>query len=95
MNTDLLARSTFVIDRTTAEQLTAIAARLGVSRSALVRDVLAEPVDLMHRWVSSLPASPSAEDAASLLSRMGVELEEWVDSKAAQLELLGGGGGHA
>lgn len=92
MNSDLLARATFVINRDTSEQLTAVAAKLGVSRSALVRDVLAEPVELMHRWVSSLPPEPTPEAAGALLERMGVELEEWIDSKSAQLDLLGRGG---
>lgn len=88
MNADLLARATFVIDRSTSEQLTAVAAKLGVSRSALVRDVLAEPVELMHRWVSSLPPEPTPEAATALLERMGSEMEEWLDSKSAQLDLL-------
>lgn len=95
MNSETFARSTFVIDRVTAEQLSSIAARLGVSRSALVRDVLAEPVELMFHWVSTLPDEPTAADARGLLERIGEELPEWVDSKTAQLDLLRGDGGNA
>ena len=67
MNTDLLHRATFVLDRVTAERLTAISARLGVSRSALVRDVLQEPIELMHRWVTALPENPTPEGGGAVL----------------------------
>ena len=66
MNTDQLARTTFVLDRVTSERLTAIAARMGVSQSALVRDVLQEPVELMHRWVLSLPRTPRLRMGSAL-----------------------------
>ncbi len=88
MNTDLLHRATFVLDRVTAERLTAISARLGVSRSALVRDVLQEPIELMHRWVTALPENPTPEQADALMGRVFSEAEAWLDTKAAQLDLL-------
>lgn len=88
MNTDLLYRATFVLDRVTADRLTAISERLGVSRSALVRDVLQEPVELMHRWVTSLPDQPTPADAHALMDRVGVDLESWLDAKSAQFDLL-------
>lgn len=90
MNTDLLLRATFVLDRVTAERLTAISSRLGLSRSALVRDVLAEPVALMHTWVASLPPDDvTREDVNKLLGRIETDFAGWVDSKSAQLDLLG------
>lgn len=98
MNTDQLARATFVIDRATSDRLTVIAARMGVSRSALVRDVLAEPVELMHRWVSALPANDALtpESVAELMGRIESDIGEFIDSKSAQLDLLGEkSGGHA
>lgn len=95
MHSETFARSTFVIDRETADQLTDIATRLHVSRSALVRDVLAEPVALMHHWISALPEQPTPEDARGLLERIGEELPDWVESKTAQLDLLRGDGGNA
>lgn len=88
MNTDLLQRATFVLDRPTAERLTVIATRLGVSRSELVRDVLAEPIEMMHRWVSSLPENPTQADAAAMLDKVAGDVEGWLDSKTAQFELL-------
>jgi predicted transcriptional regulator len=88
MNTDLLHRATFVLDRATADRLTAISARLGVSRSALVRDVLQEPIELMHRWVTALPENPTAAEADELMGRVFSEAEAWLDGKAAQLDLV-------
>ena len=91
MNTDLLDRDTFVIDSATSERLTVIAERMGVSRSALVRDVLAEPVELMHRWVSALPANDAMtpESVAELMGQIETDIGEFIDAKSAQLDLLG------
>lgn len=88
MNTDLLQRATFVLDRPTAERLTAIAERLGVSRSELVRDVLGEPIDLMHKWLAMLPPDATPDQARAVLTRVGQDVEQWIDSKSAQLDLL-------
>lgn len=71
MNTSKLARATFVLDRETSEQLTYVADRMGVSRSALARDVLAEPVAMMAKWVRSVPANVTPSD----LERIGVEMQ--------------------
>lgn len=90
MNTDLLQRSTFVLDRVTADRLALIAARLGVSRSALVRDVLLEPVELMHRWVTALPNEPTQDQVRALMGQIESDVEGWLDSKTAQISLLGG-----
>lgn len=90
MNTDLLQRATFVLDRPTAERLSVIAARLGVSRSELVRDVLLEPIELMHRWVTALPERPTQQQVAALMGQVESDVEGWLDSKASQLDLLGG-----
>lgn len=89
MNTDLLHRATFVLDRPTAERLSTIARRLGVSRSQLVRDVLLEPIELMHRWVTSLPDQPTEDQVQRLASQIDSDIEGWLDSKAAQIDLLG------
>lgn len=95
MNTDQLVRATFVLDRATSERLSAISARLGVSRSALVRDVLQEPTELMHRWVEGLPDTLTRADAEALMGRVEADLGEFLDSRAAQLDLLGVTGGDA
>lgn len=90
MNADLLQRATFVLDKATAERLTAISVRMGVSRSALVRDVLLEPIELMHRWVTALPDQPTHEQVRELMGQVESEVGSWLDSKASQLDLLGG-----
>ena len=89
MNTDLLQRATFVLDRATAERLSVIAERLGVSRSQLVREVMLEPIELMHRWVTALPAKPTEDQVQALMGQVESDVEGWLDSKAAQLDLLG------
>ena len=88
MNDDLLQRATFVLDKATAERLTAISGRLGVSRSALVRDVLLEPIELMHRWVTALPHKPTQDQVATLMGQVALDVEVWLDSKSSQLDLL-------
>ena len=90
MNTDLLQRATFVLDRATAERLTVISQRMGVSRSELVRDVLLEPIELMHRWVTALPDKPTPEQVRELMGQVESDVEGWLDSKSAQFDLLGG-----
>ena len=88
MNETLLQRATVVLDRVTAERLTAISDRMGVSRSALVRDVLAEPIELMHRWIAQLPEQPTHAEVEALQARIGDDVESFLDSKASQLALL-------
>lgn len=95
MNTDQLKRASFVLDRVTAERLDYISRRMGVSRSALVRDVLAEPVALMAGWVEGLPEEPTASDAQKFVGRMASDLERLIEEKNGQLALgIGEVGGH-
>jgi hypothetical protein len=58
----MLARCTFVLDRSTADRLAYVASRMGQSRSQLVRDVLRDPVELMHKMMSGLPEEPTETD---------------------------------
>ena len=85
MNTDKLARTTFVLDRETHDQLSYVARRMGVSRSALIRDTIAEPVAMMHRWVSSVPDNMCPEDVERLLATMGDDLATFVSDKSEAL----------
>jgi acyl-CoA thioesterase len=87
MNSEKLARATFVINRETHDQLNMISRRMGVSRSEFVRDVLAEPVAMMAGWVRAVPDQPTEEDANQLLLTLRSELGEFVD---ARLDQLGG-----
>lgn len=89
MNTSKLARTTFVLDRETADQLGYVAKRMGVSRSSLVRETLAEPVAMMAHWVRSVPAEVGPEDLARLGKMMGSDLDAFIDRKMADV-----GAGH-
>jgi hypothetical protein len=90
MNTDELARTTFVLRRDTHEQLNTISRRMGVSRSELVRDVLREPVALMSKWVESLPEDAGPGDVTRLQGEMQLDLVEFIGRHADDLDQLGG-----
>lgn len=94
MNTAHLKRASFVLDRATAERLDFISQRMGVSRSALVRDVLAEPVAMMAGWLEGLPAEPTEADGAAFVARMAGDLDRLVERGSGQLSLLGETLGH-
>lgn len=66
MNAEALARSTFVLNRSTAEQLSYISRRMGVSRSALVREVLTAPVEQLASMVRQVPDNPTPQDVRQL-----------------------------
>lgn len=85
MNTDKLARATFVLDRATHDQLDYISRRMKVSRSELVRDVLAEPVAMMAKWVQATPEEPTPADAESIAAAMQLDLVEFVERKAVEI----------
>lgn len=88
MNTDRLARTTFVLDRVTHDQLDYISRRMKVSRSELVRDVLAEPVALMAKWVQSVPEQPTATDAERVGEELQLDMVEFIERKASELRQL-------
>jgi hypothetical protein len=85
MNSQKLARTTFVLLRETHDQLEFVARRMGVSRSELVRDVLAEPVALMAKWVQSLPEQPTAEDKDHAGKIMQLDMVEFIERKADEV----------
>lgn len=66
MNTQNLARVTFVLDRATAEDLSYLSRRMGQSRSSLVREVLASPISGMAEMLRGLPDNPSPSDVRQL-----------------------------
>lgn len=87
MNTDLLARATFVVDRSTHEELGIISGRLGISRSALVRNILFEPVSMMAKWFDSVPpdtAMLSGEEVTVLHDRMQLDLIDFIERAVAE-----------
>lgn len=81
MNTDALARTTFVLDRETSLQLDSISRRMGVSRSSLVRDVLREPVAMMAGWVDRLPTDRAVtpSDAVEFRDSMQLDLIDFIE----------------
>lgn len=83
MNTETLARATFVLDKTTSAQLSFVARRMGVSRSALVREVLAVPVERMASMVASIPPDPSPQDVRDL-AQLGLDFAEEISSTELQ-----------
>lgn len=87
MNTDLLARATFVLDRETAQQLGYVSRRLGQSRSDLVRGVLREPVAMMAAWLSRIPEDRpiDSEAAAALNADMQMDLVDFIDRHVGAL----------
>lgn len=98
MNTAKLARTTFVLDRETHDRLNYVARRMGVSRSTLVRDVLAEPVEMMEKWVRQVPeeqplSAVASEIAQKLGESMQMDLVEFIDRKSAEVVKLAKGGG--
>lgn len=85
MNKDKLARTTFVLDRSTSESLSRVARRMGVSRSALVREVLTEPVEMMAKWVDDLPDEINGNSASRAVSDMTIDLIKYIDKKEHEI----------
>lgn len=75
MNSETLARVTFVLDRHTAEDLAYLSQRLGQSRSALVREVLTAPVAGMAEMLRAVPDNPTPADVRQL-ALSGLDLAE-------------------
>lgn len=82
MNKPTQSRATFVLTRETNDQLSYIATRMGISRSRLVRDTITAPIDLMHRWVSSIPINVTPREVDLLFARMSLDLSNFIEDKA-------------
>ncbi len=78
-----------MLDRVTHDQLNYISGRMGVSRSELVRDVLAEPVALMAKWVQSVPDQPTVEDADRIGEVLQLDIADFLQQKADQVRESG------
>lgn len=74
MNTDRFARATFVLDRSTVEGIAYLSRRLRRSRSDLVRDVLADPVEGMVKLLERHPEGSEADPRQLALD--GLEMVE-------------------
>ena len=91
MNTANLARTTFVLDRATADQLGYLSRRMGVSRSALVREVLAEPIATMAKLVEAVPDQPTPDDIRQLALAGLDAVHAVIDEPMGRLEDLSRG----
>jgi hypothetical protein len=89
MNTSKLARTSFVLDRETHDQLRYLSSRMGVSRSELVRDVLAEPIALMAKWMLSVPDDPTSFDVARVGDEIQLDMVDFIEGKADEARKLG------
>ena len=88
MNTETLARVTFVLDRHTAEDLAYLSARMGQSRSALVREVLAAPISGMAEILRQVPNNPSPADVRQLALHGLEMIEDLAGPELATLKAL-------
>ena len=66
MNTETLARCTFVLAKSTAKHLSFLSHRFQRSRSQIVRDLLSEPVAAMAQLLQTLPSDPTSADIRQL-----------------------------
>ena len=55
MNTETLARATFVLDKSTAQDLFYLSSRMGQSRSELVRELLRPAVSELAALMRAIP----------------------------------------
>jgi hypothetical protein len=62
MNTDKLARATFVISKAANDDLAYLARRMQQSRSSLVRDVLEPGIQEMAAMLRAVPDHPGQAD---------------------------------
>ena len=85
MNTDNLARCTFVLDRTTAHHLAYLSRRFQRSRSDIVRELLKDPVETMAELVQRVPDDPSPEDLRQLVLHGLETVEQFADDARATL----------
>lgn len=79
MNTDKLARATFVLSKAANDDLAYLARRMRQSRSSLVREVLEPGIVEMAALLRAVPDDPDASD----LDRFSGEAVERVESIAA------------
>jgi hypothetical protein len=81
MNTDNLARCTFVLDRSTAHHLAYLSRRFQRSRSDIVRELLKAPVETMAELVQRVPDQPTPEDLRQLVIS-GLEMVDGLADEA-------------
>lgn len=90
-----LSRTSFTLPPQLLADLAYISARVGVSRSALLADLSAEPIADLRRLLEAVPPSPTPADVL----RLRGESEALVNARLANLRQvwegdLAGGPGH-
>lgn len=79
MNTETLARATFVLDKSTAQDLAYVSSRMGQSRSELVREILGPPVHDLAAILRSVPDNPTPEQVELFRSQALALVESQYD----------------
>ena len=83
MNTDKLARATFVLDRSTVQGLAYLSRRLQRSRSELVREVLGDPIDGMVTLLRRHPEGAEVDPRQLALDGLNMIESAALDGLAA------------
>jgi hypothetical protein len=91
MNENLLARATFVLERQTAEQLSYLSDRMGVSRSELVRQVLTQPVAEMAALIGRVPENPTPDELRQLALDGLTLVDELIERESLPLRKIAHG----
>ncbi len=86
MNTETIARATFVLSKDASDDLSYLSSRMGQSRSSLVREMLEPSVREMAAIVRRIPDSPTAQDAESFRQELRSLLVSTYDSGLDLLE---------
>lgn len=89
MNTETLARATFVLSKDASDDLAYLSSRMGQSRSSLVREMLEPSVREMAAIVRRIPDSPTAQDAEAFRRELRSLLVDTYDTGLNVLEGMG------
>lgn len=82
-----LARTSFTLPPEMVRDLAYISGRIGVSRSALLADLSAEPISDLRKLLESIPPSPTPADVL----RLRGDSEALIISRLANLRQVWGG----
>lgn len=82
-----LSRVTFTFPPSLVDDLAFVSGRVGVSRSALVSDVLGQPLADLRRLLEAVPPSPSPADVL----RLRGDSEVLIEARLSELRAALGG----
>lgn len=82
-----LSRVTFTLPPSLVADLTFVSERVGVSRSAIVSDVLGQPLADLRQLLGAVPPSPTAADVL----RLRGDSEALIEARLSELRAALGG----